>query len=268
MRQVGGIRGEALEKSGIFKTAYRIGLHVRSYGVFSGLFMFMRRVMARGTYAISIPSGNRQVFLRAGTSDEAVFDQVFLREEYKQLIRKAPGSVDAIIDCGANIGLTAVYFADRFPSARIVSIEPEASNYELLRRNTEAFPGITALRGAVWPNDQPLKIDNPDARHWSFRVSESAGSGEDAIEGVSPETLMERYGFDRVSIFKADIEGAERELFSNGPEWVRRVDVFVLEFHERYASGCSMAFYSALHGLPFEQYIDGENVFVYLSDAR
>lgn len=255
---------EKLKERGMYRTLYRMGLHIRAYGLIRGLQTFVKRVLAKGTYQIVTPNGGRHVFLRAGTSDESVFDQVFLREEYRQVLRKAPdGGVRTIIDCGANIGLTAVYLAERFPSARIVSIEPEQSNFELLMRNIDGLSSVTAIRAAVWPKDQRVKIDNLDARHWSFRVSESSAPGAGEIEGISPEALMERFGLDRVSIFKADIEGAERELFAGRPEWVRRVDLFVLEFHERYAPGCSMAFYSALHELPFEQYIDGENVFVY-----
>lgn len=34
-----------------------------------------------------------------------------------------------IVDAGANIGLAAVYFTNRFKDATIVSIEPEQSNF-------------------------------------------------------------------------------------------------------------------------------------------
>ena len=53
--------------------------------------------------------------MRAGTSDQWVFDQIFL---YNQIETDFGQDVAFSIDAGANIGLTAVYLAIRFPSAR------------------------------------------------------------------------------------------------------------------------------------------------------
>jgi hypothetical protein len=47
-----------------------------------------------------------------------------------------------ILDAGANIGLTSVYFAKKYPHARIVAIEPEASNFDVLTRNVRPYPSI------------------------------------------------------------------------------------------------------------------------------
>ena len=48
-----------------------------------------------------------------------------------------------IIDAGANIGLASIWFASKFPEARILAIEPEKSNYELLVRNVEPLHHVT-----------------------------------------------------------------------------------------------------------------------------
>src|SRR5262249_17334544 len=57
--------------------------------------------------------------------------------------------VRVVLDCGGNIGITALYFAARYPAANIFSIEPDEANFELLKRNTEAEPRIIAIRGAI-----------------------------------------------------------------------------------------------------------------------
>ncbi|MEZ6091310.1 MAG: hypothetical protein R3C05_25500 [Pirellulaceae bacterium] len=51
-------------------------------------------------------------------------------EEYDADLLSEP---EVIIDAGANVGLAGV-FAMRFPSARILAIEPEDANFELPRR--------------------------------------------------------------------------------------------------------------------------------------
>ena len=43
-----------------------------------------------------------------------------------------PERVRVILDCGANVGITALYFAWRYPNARIFCIEPDDQNFELL----------------------------------------------------------------------------------------------------------------------------------------
>jgi len=45
--------------------------------------------------------------------------------------------------CGANIGLTSVYFANRYPDARIFAIEPESENFRLLRLNSARYKTLS-----------------------------------------------------------------------------------------------------------------------------
>ena len=69
------------------------------------------------------------LFLRAGTSDLWVFDQIFL---YRELEADFGQNVSRIIDAGANIGLASVYLANRFPNAEILSLEVDDENFRLL----------------------------------------------------------------------------------------------------------------------------------------
>lgn len=52
-----------------------------------------------------------------------------------------PNEVRVILDCGANIGITALYFAERYRNARIFCIEADPENFEVLKQNVA---GITA----------------------------------------------------------------------------------------------------------------------------
>src|SRR5436309_569985 len=64
------------------------------------------------------------VFLRSNTSDHSAFWQIFIDKQYEYPIEFIPNT---IIDCGANIGLTSVYYANKYPQATIIAVEPEAS---------------------------------------------------------------------------------------------------------------------------------------------
>jgi FkbM family methyltransferase len=59
-----------------------------------------------------------------------------------------------MIDAGANIGFSSVYLACRWGATRIVAVEPDPENAELLRRNL-AQNGVEAevIEAAVGAED-------------------------------------------------------------------------------------------------------------------
>ena len=81
------------------------------------------------------------VHVRVPSTDLRVYDQVVLRQEYDLPARREPSF---IVDAGANIGLASVFFANRYPNARILSLEPEKGNYEMLVRNCTMSCGQAA----------------------------------------------------------------------------------------------------------------------------
>jgi hypothetical protein len=76
-------------------------------------------------------------FFRHGASDVRVIRQIFLKEQYREL--QGEKNVRRIIDCGANIGCSAVYFLSKYPDAELIAIEPDEDNCRLLRKNLEPF---------------------------------------------------------------------------------------------------------------------------------
>ena len=77
----------------------------------------------------SIPGIQSPVNLRLNTSDIPTFEKIFVHLEY-QVDRIIDPKV--IIDAGANIGLSAIYFSNKYPSANIIAIEPETFLFKLL----------------------------------------------------------------------------------------------------------------------------------------
>lgn len=75
--------------------------------------------------------------MRKNHIDEDIFKSVLVEEEYGYLRFAEEPSV--IIDAGANIGTASVYFANKYPKAKIYAIEPAADNYEILCLNAKAY---------------------------------------------------------------------------------------------------------------------------------
>jgi hypothetical protein len=59
------------------------------------------------------------------------------------------GNVRVIVDCGANIGITSLFLAARYPCAKILSVEPHPENFALLKANVETVPRILPIRACV-----------------------------------------------------------------------------------------------------------------------
>src|SRR5215203_7438092 len=60
------------------------------------------------------------------------YQELFVNEIYKF---KADTSTPVIIDCGANIGLSILYFKKIYKQAQIEAFEPDGKNFELLVQN-------------------------------------------------------------------------------------------------------------------------------------
>lgn len=203
---------------------------------------------------------NRKIWLRPATSDLEVFHEIFADKDYEFACWDI--SPKLIVDAGANIGLTSLYFSMRHPGAKIIAIEPEPSNLEILRRNTRGEANIEVIAGALWPRKASLSMTDENAEKWAFSVSETERDGS-GIEAWTIPDILDHAGADRIDLLKIDIEGAEKDLFSAGwQEWLPRVRRIVIELHDRLVPGCSMAFYRAVLSRDFRQMSGGDNLAV------
>jgi len=196
------------------------------------------------------------VWVRGGTSDLDVVEQLMVQHELGFDLDHAP---NWIIDLGANIGVSAVYLANRFPSARILALEVDSANFELLVRNTAPYPQISPIHKAIWPVGGRVRISNPQAQPWSFQVESTALDDPLGIDAISINDLVMRYSIPRIDLLKMDIEGSEREVLSDAlTPWLETTDVMAVELHERHRTGCVAALDAALAGLPHRRELRDE----------
>lgn len=177
------------------------------------------------------------LFVRLRTSDAEVYEDIFLVKAYDYPTSVPPRT---IVDVGANCGMTSVYYANRYPRATVVSVEPENSNYAALVRNTRAYPNVIPIHAALWNEDGEVELFPGWPRFrkwgkWGFRVRQGSG-----CRALTLPTLMREVGFKNVDILKIDVEGAEREIFSNC-DWMGKVKLLAIELHDRNWPGCTQA---------------------------
>ena len=200
--------------------------------------------------------------LRLKTSDAAAFWQVFLETEYALPLARKPRT---ILDAGANVGFASAYFANLYPDARILALEPEESNFKLLRRNVAPYPNVVPIQAALWSYNGTLDLLDPGVGHWGFRAHEGTDSSTSLsmgkVQARTVDDVMAEYACDSIDLLKIDIEGGEREVFADASKWIDKVGVLVAELHERYQVGCTRNFYLATRDFDVEER-RGENVFM------
>jgi len=200
----------------------------------------------------------RSLTIRKKTSDWEVFKAVFVRGEFNLPVKIKPG---LIIDAGAYTGFSTLYFANKYPNAKIIAVEPEKSNFDILVKHTNNFKNIIRLKAGLWSSRALLKIVDKGTDKWSFEVDEVAEGNKFDIHGVTIGDLLEMSGCEKIDILKIDIEGSEKELFSNNYEsWLPKVNIIVIELHDFMTQGCSSAFYSAIKKQDWHEYTKGEKV--------
>jgi FkbM family methyltransferase len=200
--------------------------------------------------------------VRRDSSDLDAFAQIFVQREYRCLDDLT--DVPLVIDCGANAGFSSAYFLSSHPQCHVVAVEPDPGNFVALQRNLAAYGSRATLsRAGIWSHPARLVLSPDgyrDGREWARQVR-PAGPGEDAsVERIDVGSLLGASGYDRISLLKMDIEGAEAVVFSgNCRSWLERVESIAIELHDdsKFGSG-SEAFFSAIAGCGFDVSRSGE----------
>ena len=211
-----------------------------------------------GTYRVSAPGVNTPVLFRLYASDSEVFSAIFRRSEYSAL--QVPGAVDLVIDCGANVGYSSLYFLTRYPGCRVIAVEPDAANFDVLTRNLAPYASrVQLIRSAIWSHPTGLRMQEApfrDGREWAHQVRECRAGEEAELMATDIGSLLSQSGAGRISILKIDVERAEAEVFArNYEQWLDRTDTIVIELHD---SDCRSIFFRAIREIPFHIRESGE----------
>jgi FkbM family methyltransferase len=232
----------------------------RALGFVRGAFVIQRLRKARrksgAIVSVPVPGCPSPIELRPLRADALVFEQVFIEHQYDIRINHEPR---VIVDGGAHIGCTSAYFANRFPRALVLAIEPEAANFEMLTRNVRNYRNVIPVRAALWKAPGRLTIANPDADSWAFTVRDMEPDDAETIPAITIDEILGWVGTD-LDILKLDVEGTEKELFSSSSSkrWLGSVHWLIVELHDRFVEGCSDEFERAVRPFRLSESISGE----------
>ena len=185
--------------------------------------------------------------------------------------REAAGFRPLIVDCGANIGATTLYFSTHIPNATVIAIEPERSNFELLVKNMADRANTKTVYAAISSVAGRAHIVDAGIGNWGYRTEfvDDQNSGTDSVPCI---TMREIYASHSVGFFplivKIDIEGAERDLFAAHTEWVSCTPLIIIELHDWLMpkAGTSRSFLQCVASLDRDFVHIGENIFSIAND--
>jgi len=162
---------------------------------------------------------------RLNRGDIQSIREVLMDEAYRLPFPVRQSAV--IVDLGANIGLTSLYYYSTLQPRLIVAVEPDPSNAQLVRENLTGWPAVV-LQAAVGPHDGTAGFIRNRASNLGSLSPHASGI---AVSLMSMDSVLESVPDGSNVIVKLDIEGGEESLLRGDTAWLSRVDGLIVEFH-------------------------------------
>lgn len=123
-----------------------------------------------------------------------------------------------IIDCGANMGMTADYFSQF--ARDVYAVEPAQNNCELIRKKM-AFNEITnvhVIQKALYLENGSFPLFHNASNKTMSSLNQAIHDGQtppEDVEAITLDKLFEEQGISHCDLLKLDIEGSEIEVLSS-----------------------------------------------------
>jgi FkbM family methyltransferase len=180
----------------------------------------------------SLPRYERATTTLTGRPLEVVDAASFLfmhGEIYEQQIYcfKARTPKPFIIDGGANIGLSVLYFKELYPESSIIAFEPDEEVFSVLKNNVErsGCAQVELVPRALWSSETTLSFMHEGAD--GGRIAQANDRDCRSIRTVRLRDYLDR----PVDFLKLDIEGAETEVLADCADRLDRVENLFVEYH-------------------------------------
>lgn len=153
-------------------------------------------------------------------------EELFRSEMYKF---KASRSNPFIIDCGANLGMSVIYFKQLYPDASIVAFEADEYIFNFLKKNIQSFgyKDVQLINKAVWNCEKTLSFIVEGGA--GGRIENETTNGK--YKKVQTTSLKKYLKGRKIDFLKIDIEGAEYEVIKDCEDELKYIDFLFIEYH-------------------------------------
>ncbi len=180
---------------------------------------------------LRLRQSEREILVRAGTSDTAVVWEVFQDREYDV---DGQWPFRTVLDLGANVGIFMAFALSRAGRGRLeryVAVEPDRESFAMLQRQVESqgAQGFSTLFNVAAAGQNGTVRFNNTLESYARRIDPAAG---EPCEARTVSTILDDAGLAGVDLLKLDIEGGEQAVLADMPAWRDRVKAIVCELHD------------------------------------
>lgn len=153
------------------------------------------------------------------------YKEIFGEDIYKF---NAPNKTGVILDCGANIGISTLYFALNNPSSTIHAFEPDKSIYAILNKNItdNNLSNVVLYNDAIWTAHCELSFSNKGSEASQI---DTTGISDTKVNAIRFADYLSK--FEKIDFVKMDIEGAEYEVIKDCANQLHKIENLFLEYH-------------------------------------
>ncbi len=152
------------------------------------------------------------------------FKEIFVKQYY---LFPTESAIPVIYDCGANIGISLLFFKSIFHNARIKAFEADKSLADILHNNliNNGITDVEIIPKAVWIHNNGMEFYSNQADAGSIYGKEN----KILVDSIRLRDLIVRE--ERIDFLKFDIEGAEPEVIEDIGKNLKIVRNLFIEFH-------------------------------------
>jgi FkbM family methyltransferase len=152
----------------------------------------------------------------------SMYEEIFVNKIY-EINSVSP----KILDLGANIGMSILWFKQNYPDSEIVAYEADEVIFQYLKNNVSECNNVTLHNEAVWHEDATLSFCSEGAD--AGRVDESSPAEKVFVQAKDIRKILKEEGpFDYI---KMDIEGAESTVLPACRGMLANTQYVFCEYH-------------------------------------
>lgn len=157
----------------------------------------------------------------------SAYREIFVRRIYAF---KCEDPSPRILDLGANLGLSVLFFKKLYPQAQIVGFEPDPRIFDYLKRNIHGngFTDVHLVNKAAWDRETTLQFSSTGGD--AGRVAFQNDSNLIKVAAANMTDYLQRNHFDFI---KMDVEGAEETILPAIRDHLKLVKWLFVEYHSK-----------------------------------
>lgn len=236
------------------RSGYNLKYKMEIYYVLNGL--YIKSLIFKNKREVTQNIFNFKVTAYEYSNLMYLFKEIFISKEYYFQTEKLNPK---IIDCGANIGMSILYFKFLYPACSIIAFEPNPTAFSLLKKNIfqNNLLDVDLRDIALSKIDGTISFYTRGNKGLLLAsiIKERGGENILSIQSKKLSDFMSNNIFD---LIKMDIEGAESDVIEDlySKNIIKNSEKYIIEYHHRINLNKSLADFIK----PFEECGFGYNL--------